>query len=126
MAAAIQLRITAGHVGQPDIAYGPDLDKVTCLDRVTATDEDPERLITPYACRRCTGYCGLPRSAAIPPITEFQVEALDTLLFLAEMLAVSLDFDKGDMRYVNNLSIFHARGGFKDPTEKKTATQLSE
>ncbi|KAF4336467.1 family Taurine catabolism dioxygenase [Fusarium beomiforme] len=84
-----------------------------------ATDEDPERLIIQYARRRYTGYWGLPRSADIPPITEAQAEALDTLHFLAEKHAVSLDFHKGDIQFVNNLSIFHARGGFKDSPEKK-------
>ncbi|KAI8715107.1 TauD domain-containing protein [Fusarium sp. LHS14.1] len=84
-----------------------------------ATEQDPERLIIQYARRRYTGYWSLPRSADIPPITEAQAEALDTLHFLAEKHAVSLDFHKGDIQYVNNLSIFHARGGFKDSPEKQ-------
>ncbi|KAJ4321287.1 hypothetical protein N0V84_005421 [Fusarium piperis] len=84
-----------------------------------ATEQDPERLIIQYARRRYTGYWGLPRSSDIPPITEAQAEALDTLHFLAEKHAVSLDFHKGDIQYVNNLSIFHARGGFKDSPEKQ-------
>ncbi|KAL2681237.1 hypothetical protein Neosp_008845 [[Neocosmospora] mangrovei] len=84
-----------------------------------ATEQDPERLIIQYARRRYTGYWSLPRSSDIPPITEAQAEALDTLHFLAEKHAVSLDFHKGDIQYVNNLSIFHARGGFKDSPEKQ-------
>ncbi|KAM5344758.1 hypothetical protein ACJ41O_010620 [Fusarium nematophilum] len=84
-----------------------------------ASEEQPERLIIQYARRRYTGYWGLPRSADIPPITEAQAEALDALHFLAEKHAVSLDFRKGDIQYANNLSIFHARGGFKDSAEKQ-------
>ncbi|KAK7420850.1 hypothetical protein QQZ08_010251 [Neonectria magnoliae] len=84
-----------------------------------ATAETPERLIIQYARRQFTGYWGLPRSADIPPITEAQAEALDTLHFLAEKYAASLDFHKGDIQFVNNLSIFHARGGFKDSPEKQ-------
>jgi hypothetical protein len=99
---------------------------VTYLDCVTATDEDPERLITQYARRRYTGYCRLPRSAGIPPITESQAEALDTLHFPAEKPAVSLDFHKDDIQFVNNLSIFRARGGSNDSTEKNSATQSSD
>lgn len=84
-----------------------------------ATENAPERLIIQYARRRFTGYWGLPRSADIPPITEAQAEALDALHFLAERYKVALDFHKGDIQYANNLSIFHARGGFKDSPEKQ-------
>ncbi|RSL41176.1 hypothetical protein CEP53_012918 [Fusarium sp. AF-6] len=84
-----------------------------------ATEQDPERLIIQYARRRYTGYWSLPRASDIPPITEAQAEALDALHFLAEKHAVSLDFHKGDIQYVNNLSIFHARGGFKDSPQKQ-------
>ena len=62
---------------------------------------------------------GLPRSANIPPITEAQAEALDTLHFLAEKHAVTLDFRQGDIQYANNLSIFHARDGFTDTPEQQ-------
>jgi alpha-ketoglutarate-dependent taurine dioxygenase len=48
------------------------------------------------------------------PITEAQAEALDALHFLADRFSLTLDFQKGDVQYVNNLSIFHARGGFVD------------
>ncbi|KAF7550354.1 hypothetical protein G7Z17_g5778 [Cylindrodendrum hubeiense] len=84
-----------------------------------ATAKAPERLIIQYARRQFTGYWGLPRSSDIPPITEAQAEALDTLHFLAEKYAASLNFHKGDIQFVNNLSIFHARGGFKDSSEKQ-------
>ncbi|TQV92598.1 hypothetical protein V2A60_009070 [Cordyceps javanica] len=79
---------------------------------------DPERLIIQYARRSFTGYWGLPRSADIPPITEAQAEALDALHFTAEQSAVALEFQAGDIQFVNNLSIFHARGSFKDTPEK--------
>lgn len=71
-------------------------------------------MIIQYARRTFTGYWGLPRSSNIPPITEAQAEALDALHFLAEKHALSLDFRKGDVQFVNNLSIFHARDGFRD------------
>lgn len=89
------------------------------LHHQPATTDTPERLIIQYARRQFTGYWGLPRSHDIPPITEAQAEALDALHFLAEKHAASLDFHKGDIQFVNNLSIFHARGGFKDSTEKQ-------
>ncbi|KZP03183.1 Clavaminate synthase-like protein [Athelia psychrophila] len=76
-----------------------------------------DRLIIQYARRSFTGFQGLPRSTGIPPISEAQAEALDTLHFLAEKYALSLDFQKGDIQYVNNLSVFHARDGFRDDKE---------
>ena len=42
-----------------------------------------------------------------------------TLLKLAEKFAVSLGFRQGDIQYVNNLSIFHARDGFTDTPEQQ-------
>ena len=79
----------------------------------------PERLIIQYARRSFTGFQGLPRSPKIPPITEAQAEALDTLHFLAEKHAVGLDFRQGDIQFANNLSIFHARDGFRNTPEKQ-------
>ncbi|KAK1980426.1 TfdA family taurine catabolism dioxygenase TauD [Colletotrichum cereale] len=89
------------------------------LHHQPAADGNPERLVIQYARRVFTGYWGLPRSSDIPPITEAQAEALDALHFLAEESAASLDFHKGDIQYANNLSVFHARGGFVDSGEKQ-------
>lgn len=72
------------------------------------------KAIIQYARRYFTGFMALPRSADIPPITEAQAEALDSLHFLAERFSLGLNFQKGDIQYINNLSIFHARDGFKD------------
>lgn len=72
------------------------------------------KIIIQYARRYFTGYMGLPRSANIPPITEAQAEALDALHFLGEKFSLGLNFQKGDIQYINNLSIFHARDGFTD------------
>jgi TfdA family taurine catabolism dioxygenase TauD len=77
------------------------------------------RVLTQYARRSFTGFQALPRSQDIPPITEAQAEALDALHFLAEKFNVGLDFHKGDIQYVNNLSIFHARDSYKDTEEQQ-------
>ncbi|KAL6706895.1 hypothetical protein ACN47E_005038 [Coniothyrium glycines] len=89
------------------------------LHYTPATGTSPERLIIQYARRTFTGFQGLPRSSAIPPITEAQAEALDALHFLAEKYALGLDFKKGDVQFVNNLSVFHARDGFTNSAEKQ-------
>ena len=72
------------------------------------------KIILQYARRSFTGYMHLPRSKNIPPITEAQAEALDTLHFLGEKYSLGLNFQKGDIQYINNLSLFHARDGFRD------------
>jgi hypothetical protein len=82
-------------------------------------DGEAERLIIQYARRGFTGYWGRPRNPSLPPLSEAQAEALDALHYLAEKSAVSLDFHKGDIQFVNNLSIFHARAGFRDSEEKR-------
>ncbi|EXU98398.1 taurine catabolism dioxygenase family protein [Metarhizium robertsii] len=84
-----------------------------------AGEKGPERVIIQYARRSFTGYWGLPRSADIPAITEAQAEALDAVHFTAEKHALALEFRPGDIQFVNNLSIFHARGGFRDSLEKQ-------
>ncbi|KAF9252151.1 hypothetical protein CBS147333_479 [Penicillium roqueforti] len=84
-----------------------------------ATATTPERVLIQYARRYFTGFLAQPRSKDIPPITEAQAEALDALHFLAAKHSATLDFQKGDVQYVNNLSIFHARNGFKDEPGKE-------
>lgn len=89
------------------------------LFHTPANETSPERVIIQYARRSFTGFLYLPRSKNIPPITEAQAEALDALHFLAEQFSLTLDFQAGDIQYVNNLSIFHARDGFVDMPGKE-------
>ncbi|KIW94281.1 uncharacterized protein Z519_05597 [Cladophialophora bantiana CBS 173.52] len=84
-----------------------------------ATAQNPERVVLQYARRYFTGFGALPRSTAIPPITEPQAEALDAVHFLGERFNVDLDFQQGDIQYVNNLAVFHARDGFRDTPERQ-------
>ena len=83
-----------------------------------------EHIIIQYARRLFTGFLGLPRSTDIPPITEAQAEALDTVHFIAEKYALGLSFQKGDIQYINNLSIFHGRDGFVDTPEHKCVLSI--
>ncbi|EFY88824.1 TfdA family oxidoreductase, putative [Metarhizium acridum CQMa 102] len=96
-----------GYLSRPLLYYQP------------AENNHPERVVIQYARRSFTGYWGLPRSANIPAITEAQAEALDAVHFTAEKHALALEFRPGDIQFVNNLSIFHARGGFRDSPEKQ-------
>ncbi|KAH9909522.1 Clavaminate synthase-like protein [Xylariomycetidae sp. FL2044] len=90
-----------------------------------ATETSPERISLQYARRYFVGFGALPRSSEIPPITEAQAEALDTLHFLGDRFCVNTDFQKGDLQYVNNLAVFHARDGFEDtPAQRRHLVRL--
>ena len=119
-----------GECGGPQImgykanvsSYGDPLKPYTSrplLFHTPASETSPERVIIQYARRGFTGFLNLPRSKSIPPITEAQAEALDALHFLADRFSLTLDFQKGDIQYVNNLSIFHARDAFTDSPGKE-------
>lgn len=84
-----------------------------------ANGSEPERIALQYARRYFVGFGALPRNPAIPAITEAQAEALDTLHFLGDRFCVNTDFQKGDIQYINNLAIFHARDGFTDTPEQR-------
>ncbi|CAO3645060.1 unnamed protein product [Cunninghamella blakesleeana] len=75
---------------------------------------EDNRLIIQYARRNFTGFGNNPRRTDIPPITEAQAEALDYLHYTAEKFNLGVDFKKGDIQYINNLSIFHARDSYID------------
>ncbi|KII91313.1 hypothetical protein PLICRDRAFT_38052 [Plicaturopsis crispa FD-325 SS-3] len=76
-----------------------------------------EKVIIQYTRRTFTGFLEIPRSVNIPPITEAQAEALDTIHFLATKYALGLNFKKGDIQFINNLALFHGRDGFRDDPE---------
>lgn len=55
-------------------------------------------------------------SCIVRPLPGY-VNDMDTLHFLAERYTLGLDFQKDDIQYGNNLSIFHARISFEDDQE---------
>ena len=99
---------------------GHEYHKKPLLYRQSSPIKPSERIILQYARRVFTGFGALPRSKDIPPITEAQEEALDAIHFLGERFNVGLDFRQGDIQYVNNLAVFHARDEFKDSAEQQS------
>ncbi|KAF9463720.1 hypothetical protein BDZ94DRAFT_1321661 [Collybia nuda] len=75
--------------------------------------------IIQYSRRQFTGFGDQGRNSDIPPITEAQAEALDTVHFLAEKYSLGLNFQKGDIQYINSMGLLHAREAFRDD-EKHT------
>ncbi|KAL0959090.1 hypothetical protein HGRIS_014388 [Hohenbuehelia grisea] len=79
--------------------------------------EDGEHAVIQYSRRKFTGYGAQKRSPHIPPITEAQAEALDALHFLAEKFSLGIQGQKGDIQYINNVGLVHAREAFRDDSE---------
>lgn len=52
-------------------------------------------------------------------LTEAQVEVLDTLEFLSRKFAVSMALQKGDIQFINNLSILHGRMSYEDSSTNR-------
>ncbi|KAK6354876.1 hypothetical protein TWF696_004007 [Orbilia brochopaga] len=75
------------------------------------------KIILQYSRRHFTGYGAQKRNPAIPPITEAQAEALDAIHFIAEKHSLALNFQKGDIQFINSLGLVHARDAFRDDGE---------
>lgn len=74
-------------------------------------------IVIQYSRRHFTGYGEQRRSPNIPPITEAQAEALDALHYTAEKYSLGLNFQKGDIQYINSMGLLHARDAFRDSPE---------
>ena len=61
-----------------------------------------------------TGFTGSPRPSAnvIPPLTDLQADALDTIHFVAAENSLGLPQRKGDIHLINNRTYFHAREAY--------------
>lgn len=58
-------------------------------------------------------------SGRVPPLTAAQREALELLLALADELAFDMTLAPGDMQFLNNHVIYHARTAFTDGAEER-------
>ncbi|GFF50298.1 hypothetical protein IFM46972_09011 [Aspergillus udagawae] len=77
---------------------------------------NPERITVQYSRRPFSEI--RPKSWPIT-LTEEQVEALDTIQFLCEKLAVSIQIKKGDIQFINNMSVLHGRTGYEDGSKQR-------
>ena len=67
--------------------------------------------------RPFTGFGNTPRSTSLPPLTEAQKDALNTLYFTALAESFTIDFENGDLLVFNNLAMLHARDAYT-PSEE--------
>jgi hypothetical protein len=54
------------------------------------------------------------RNPDLPAVTPAQLEAADAVQFIAMKNAITLPVVKGDMLFVNDMAMFHAREAFDD------------
>ncbi|KAF9889373.1 hypothetical protein FE257_007483 [Aspergillus nanangensis] len=76
----------------------------------------PERLLLHFSRRSLVGFGDLTRTKHL---SVRQAEALDSLHFFAERFHISMKLQKGDMQFINNLSMLHARKGYMDGPQQK-------
>ncbi|KAJ5613866.1 hypothetical protein N7528_007520 [Penicillium herquei] len=76
-----------------------------------ASDSTGERILLHFSRRSFSGFGAWSHSNKL---STKQAEVLDTLHFLAERFHVAMPLRKGDMQFVNNLSMLHARNSYKD------------
>jgi alpha-ketoglutarate-dependent taurine dioxygenase len=77
------------------------------------------QVVIQFVRRALTGFKDVPRSSDIPPISEAQAEALDTLHFKGLENSITIRFELGDFQFLNNLNLLHSRNGFRDGEDQK-------
>lgn len=80
------------------------------------TDKASERVIIQFSRRSFSGFGNVPQSKYL---TAAQAEALDALHFLADEFHISMKLRKGDIQYINNLAVLHARRNYVDDGEHR-------
>ncbi|HEV8673602.1 MAG TPA: TauD/TfdA family dioxygenase [Methylomirabilota bacterium] len=60
----------------------------------------------------------------VPPLSAAQREAIELLMALADELSFEMRFEPGDMQFVNNHVIYHARTAFADDARSGTVRRL--
>jgi hypothetical protein len=73
-----------------------------------------DKVILNFSRRLLTGHSDSPRTPGIPGLTEDQAEALDAIEFIAQKNQLDMSMKKGDLRFINNMSMIHCRESFED------------
>lgn len=81
-------------------------------------------MVLAFSRRILTGSKVSPRSKNIPAMTDAQADALDAVHFTAEKHSLTLEGQRGDVLFWNNMSIMHAREGFTDGSSRDQKRHL--
>lgn len=82
-------------------------------DNDPGNDHNPHVVFT-YSRFPMAGSQGRSRNPALPPATARQIEAMDTVQYALRRNAVALPWRKGDMVFLNDMAIMHARAPFRE------------
>ena len=75
---------------------------------------DGEKVMFYFSRHPLSGFTGYKRNQSLPAPTEAQLEALDAVHFFAERSSMALPTKTGDVLYLNNMSMLHAREAVED------------
>ena len=71
------------------------------------------------------GLPSIPRTKSLPHLTPAQLEALDVVQHIAQAHQRVLSMQPGNLTFVNNLGVLHAREAFVDsPTQSRYLVRL--
>jgi len=65
------------------------------------------------------GFENMERTAGLPAMTAEQMEAINEVQALAQRFSLSLPTRAGDLTFINNLAVLHAREAFEDSEENR-------
>ncbi|KAF2272940.1 Clavaminate synthase-like protein [Westerdykella ornata] len=66
----------------------------------------------------------IPREPNMPALTDKQMHALEAVESLARQFSTKLDRQQGDIQFINNLSIMHARAAYHGTNSKPSTRHL--
>ncbi|ORY67028.1 uncharacterized protein BCR38DRAFT_300793, partial [Pseudomassariella vexata] len=79
---------------------------------------DGDNVVFTYSRFPMVGFKGRQRNPALPPISEAQMEAMDTVKYMMTKNAVALPWGRGDIAFINDMAIMHARSSFTESGEE--------
>jgi hypothetical protein len=83
-----------------------------------------EKLLCSFRVRPFLGSPGYPRNPDLEPLSPSHLEALQVVADIANDIALTFEFKTGDIQYIHNLSILHAREAFETLGSGKTRRHL--
>jgi len=73
-----------------------------------------EKVVWRFSRYPITGFSERTRNPVLPAPTKAQIEAIDAVHFMAAANAIPLPMGKGDMVFINDMAILHAREPFSE------------